>query len=181
MGLFVSAQALAQLTGLSPPTIRLRCGGVPTRTVNRTLQYESKTALQTLLAPDVGDFEHHRTRSEKYRADLLEMELAKVREETLSREEIEKVWVSIAYTIRAKLLALPGVTAREVVSLHEEEEVERVLLVKIEEVLKELETASTEARGHFDSHNEVPGPNEEEDKQKENKTKRHPKGKKKVP
>jgi|GEM_PF-4155599 len=181
---YLSAQTLAALTDLSPPTVRLRCVGVPTRAgKGKTVEYDARAALKMLMTNPREDIEHHRTRNEKFKADILEIELAKLREDTFSREQIEKAWVSAVYSIRAKLLALPGAAASEVVSLREEEEVERVLLAKVDEVLSELERCGVDTmRAHYaaqqeelDRLEEAQGPSGDKKDEKESK------GKKKAP
>jgi hypothetical protein len=138
---FASASELAHLTGISPPTVRLRCIGVETQKRVNGIEYNTRQALDAIFnRSDESnlDFEKERARSEKYRADLLEMDRAVRRKEFLPRSEVVRESTAIAANIRSKLLTLPASVALELSGLHSAEQIQAFLMRKVEGVLTEL-------------------------------------------
>ncbi|NRA68530.1 MAG: hypothetical protein HRU19_28855 [Pseudobacteriovorax sp.] len=86
------------------------------------------------------DFEQ--ARLAKANADLKELELARQRAESLDAKTVEKEWMKLARTIRAKVMLLPGELANELTGVESKKEIEEITRNHCEQTLRELSGVS---------------------------------------
>jgi len=111
-------------------------------------QYELVPAIQgyirylkerSIKADTSGDdYNAHRTRLTKARADLAEMEKEQIREQLIPAGDVERAWIDVSQNMRQKLLAFPQRVAPEVYAAEKLIEVKSILKDNIYDALKEI-------------------------------------------
>ena len=84
------------------------------------------------------DYNAHRTRLTKTRADLAEMEKAQIQNQLIPADDVERAWIDVSQNMRQKLLAFPQKVAPEVYAAEKLVEVKSILKDNIYDALKEI-------------------------------------------
>jgi phage terminase Nu1 subunit (DNA packaging protein) len=86
----------------------------------------------------IADFNHARARNETAKAELAEMESAKIRGSLVEAESVRLFAADLGATFRAALEVLPDRLASELVALQDVESIRAVLVENFEQVLADL-------------------------------------------
>jgi len=85
-----------------------------------------------------GDTNKERARLLKNQADEKEMIVAEMRANLIPKEQVDTAWAEITGAMRAKMLAIPGKCAHEVVTAKDYKEANGILKKSVDEALTEL-------------------------------------------
>lgn len=139
-----SINQLAALTGKAAQTVRKRLIGLePVEKRGAAIIYDTRQALPLIYEAGVGladanNYEVEKARSEKNRADKLEMENAKTRGDFIDRADVIAALQKSFAAVRAKLLAIPTKAAPVVITLGDIPLAQRALKKFIHDALDEL-------------------------------------------
>lgn len=162
--MFVSATQLAKEFGVSTARIsQLRVQGLPGQTNGKFDLLKCfrwyvnflQNALAHRSVPEGGS--GHRgimeARRRKLQADaeVRELELAKLRRELIAAPDVERRWIEIASTIRARLLAVGSRIAPRIVGEADRSRIERQIDGEIRQALTELATENRTRASTFPS------------------------------
>jgi phage terminase Nu1 subunit (DNA packaging protein) len=120
--------------GVIPKAERGRYELVPA--VQGYIKYLKERSIRADTSGD--DYNAHRTRLTKTRADLAEMEKAQIQEQLIPAADVEKAWIDVSQNMRQKLLAFPQRVAPEVYAAEKLVEVKSILKENIFDALKEI-------------------------------------------
>lgn len=81
------------------------------------------------------------------KADMRELELAKMRGELVAVEAVRKTWTSVLSRLRARIIAFKGSLAPRLVALDTPREVKAVLDVSFDELIEELQGTADDLEG----------------------------------
>ena len=90
------------------------------------------------------DYNAHRTRLTKVRADMAEIEKAQIEEQLIPSSDVENAWLEVSQNMRQKLLAFPQRVSPEVYAAEKLVEVKTILKDHIYDALQEI--ANVEVR-----------------------------------
>jgi phage terminase Nu1 subunit (DNA packaging protein) len=132
----LTPQRVTQLVneGVIPRKERGRYELVPV--VRGYIKYLRERGLRADVSGD--DYNAHRTRLTKVKADLAEMEKAQIEEQLIPAADVEAAWMEVAQNMRQKLLAFPQRVAPEVYAAEKLVEVKSVLKDNIYDALQEI-------------------------------------------
>lgn len=132
----LTPQRVLQLVkeGVIPKKDRGRYELVPV--VRGYIKYLRERGLRADVHGD--DYNAHRTRLTKVKADLAEMEKAQIEEQLIPAADVEAAWVEVAQNMRQKLLAFPQRVAPEVYAAEKLVEVKSILKDNIYDALQEI-------------------------------------------
>jgi phage terminase Nu1 subunit (DNA packaging protein) len=103
-----------------------------------TVRAYCKYLQEAAQAHDAGGLQGERARLTKSRADIAEIERAKLAGDLLSKDDVRSMNVAIASTIKTRMLSVPRKYAPRLVMIKNAREVEIILQPGIEEALEEL-------------------------------------------
>jgi phage terminase Nu1 subunit (DNA packaging protein) len=132
----LTPQRVLQLVnqGVIPKKERGRYELVPV--VRGYIKYLRERGLRADVSGD--DYNAHRTRLTKVKADLAEMEKAQVEEQLIPSADVEAAWMEVAQNMKQKLLAFPQRVAPEVYAAEKLVEVKSILKDHIYDALQEI-------------------------------------------
>jgi phage terminase Nu1 subunit (DNA packaging protein) len=132
----LTPQRVTQLVneGVIPRKERGRYELVPV--VRGYIKYLRERGLRADVSGD--DYNAHRTRLTKVKADLAEMEKAQIEEQLIPAADVESAWMEVAQNMRQKLLAFPQRVAPEVYAAEKLVEVKSLLKDHIYDALQEI-------------------------------------------
>jgi len=132
----LTPQRVTQLVneGIIPRKERGRYELVPV--VRAYIKYLRERAVKSDVHGD--DYNAHRTRLTKARADMAEMEKAQIEEQLIPADDVEKVWIEVSQNMRQKLLALPQRAAPECFAAEKLVEVKAILKEQVYDALQEI-------------------------------------------
>ena len=120
--------------GVIPKAERGRYELVPA--IQGYIRYLKERSIKADTSGD--DYNAHRTRLTKARADLAEMEKEQIREQLIPAGDVERAWIDVSQNMRQKLLAFPQRVAPEVYAAEKLIEVKSILKDNIYDALKEI-------------------------------------------
>jgi len=120
--------------GVIPKAERGRYELVPA--VQGYVKYLKERSIRADTSGD--DYNAHRTRLTKAKADMAEMEKAQIEEQLIPANDVEKVWVEVSQNMRQKLLTLPQRAAPEVFAAEKLVEVKSILKEQVYDALQEI-------------------------------------------
>lgn len=120
--------------GVIPKAERGRYELVPA--IQGYIRYLKERSIKADTSGD--DYNAHRTRLTKARADLAEMEKEQIREQLIPASDVERAWIDVSQNMRQKLLAFPQRVAPEVYAAEKLIEVKSILKDNIYDALKEI-------------------------------------------
>jgi phage terminase Nu1 subunit (DNA packaging protein) len=132
----LTPQRVTQLVneGIIPRKERGRYELVPV--VQAYIKYLRERSLKSDVHGD--DYNAHRTRLTKAKADLAEMEKAQIEEQLIPADDVERVWIEVSQNMRQKLLALPQRAAPECYAAEKLVEVKAILKEQVYDALQEI-------------------------------------------
>jgi len=132
----LTPQRVLQLVkeGVIPKKDRGRYELVPV--VRGYIKYLRERGLRADVHGD--DYNAHRTRLTKVKADLAEMEKAQIEEQLIPAADVEAAWVEAAQNMRQNLLAFSQRVAPEVYAAEKLVEVKSILKDNIYDALQEI-------------------------------------------
>lgn len=132
----LTPQRVTQLVneGVIPRKDRGRYELVPA--VRGYIKYLRDRGLRADVSGD--DYNAHRTRLTKVKADLAEMEKAQIEEQLIPSSDVEAAWIEVAQNMKQKLLAFPQRVAPEVYAAEKLVEVKSILKDHIYDALQEI-------------------------------------------
>lgn len=132
----LTPQRVTQLVneGVIPRKERGRYELVPV--VRGYIKYLRERGLRADVSGD--DYNTHRTRLTKVKADMAEMEKAQIEEQLIPSADVEAAWMEVAQNMRQKLLAFPQRVAPEVYAAEKLIEVKSLLKDHIFDALQEI-------------------------------------------
>ena len=132
----LTPQRVLQLVkeGVIPKKERGRYELVPV--VRGYIKYLRERGLRADVHGD--DYNAHRTRLTKVRADMAEIEKAQIEEQLIPIGDVESVWMAVSQNMRQKLLSLPQRAAPEVYAAEKLVEVKSILKDHIYDALGEI-------------------------------------------
>lgn len=125
---------------LDPESVREALGSSKSPTeggVRRGVKVEQKD-------PDPVTFYEARTKAERHRAELLEMESAERRGELISRSDVSQAWATIAVGLRDTALSVPDRVAAQIASESDPIKVHALLTAEMKHLLRLISTPPTE-------------------------------------
>jgi phage terminase Nu1 subunit (DNA packaging protein) len=120
--------------GVIPKAERGRYELVPA--IQGYIRYLKERSIKADTSGD--DYNAHRTRLTKTRADLAELEKAQIEEQLIPASDVERAWIDVSQNMRQKLLAFPQRVAPEVYAAEKLIEVKSILKDNIYDALKEI-------------------------------------------
>jgi len=105
------------------------------------IKYLRELSLETDSPSDLKDA---KLRSEKARAEILELEAATKASELVHKDHVSKIWTSITSLIKAKTLTLPSRVGADVYAARNINEVRSILEDAVQEILIELSETEIE-------------------------------------
>ena len=125
-------QQLSKL-GVIPKVARGRYPLIPA--IHGYIKYLRELSIEADAPSDLKDA---KLRSEKARAEILELEAAEKASELVHKDHASRVWTSITGLIKAKALTLPSRTGADVYAARDLNEVRAILENAVQEILIEL-------------------------------------------
>jgi len=126
--------------GIIPKAERGRYELVPA--VQGYIKYLKERSIKADASGD--DYNAHRTRLTKVRADMAEIEKAQIEEQLIPSSDVENAWLEVSQNMRQKLLAFPQRVSPEVYAAEKLVEVKTILKDHIYDALQEI--ANVEVR-----------------------------------
>lgn len=120
--------------GVIPRKERGRYELVPV--VRGYIKYLRERGLRSDVSGD--DYNTHRTRLVKTKADLAELEKAQIEEMLIPASDVEKAWIDVSQNMRQKLLAVPQRLSPDVFAAEKLTEVKAILKEGIYDALEEI-------------------------------------------
>ena len=99
------------------------------------------------------DYNAHRTRLTKVRADMAEIEKAQIEEQLIPSSDVENAWLEVSQNMRQKLLAFPQRVSPEVYAAEKLVEVKTILKDHIYDALQEIANVEVRVTKPIRSHN----------------------------
>ena len=132
----LTPQRVTQLVneGIIPRKERGRYELVPV--VRAYIKYLRERGLRSDVSGD--DYNAHRTRLTKAKADMAEMEKAQIEEQLIPSSDVEKVWIEVSQNMRQKMLSLPQRAAPECFAAENLVEVKNILKEQVYDALQEI-------------------------------------------
>lgn len=132
----LTPQRVTQLVneGILPRKERGRYELVPV--VRAYIKYLRERGIRSDVHGD--DYNAHRTRLTKAKADMAEMEKAQIEEQLIPANDVEKVWFEVSQNMRQKLLSLPQRAAPECFAAEKLVEVKNILKEQVYNALQEI-------------------------------------------
>jgi phage terminase Nu1 subunit (DNA packaging protein) len=120
--------------GIIPRKERGRYELVPV--VRGYIKYLRERGVRSDVSGD--DYNTHRTRLIKTKADLAELEKAQIEEKLIPADDVEKAWSDVSQNMRQKLLSLPQRISPEIYAAEKLVEVKAILKEGIYDALEEI-------------------------------------------
>jgi len=132
----LTPQRVLQLVkmGVIPKKERGRYELVPV--VRGYIKYLRERGIRSDVSGD--DYNTHRTRLTKVKADIAEMEKAQIEEQLIPAGDVERAWMDVSQAMRQKLLSFPQRVAPEVYAAEKLPQVKQILQSAIYEALNEI-------------------------------------------
>lgn len=132
----LTPQRVTQLVneGIIPRKERGRYELVPV--VRSYIKYLRERGIRSDVHGD--DYNAHRTRLTKAKADMAEMEKAQIEEQLIPSGDVEKVWIEVSQNMRQKILSLPQKAAPECFAAEKLIDVKNILKEQVNDALQEI-------------------------------------------
>ena len=111
------------------------------KAIHGYIKYLRELSLESDAPSDLKDA---KLRSEKARAEILELEAATKAGELVHKDHVSKIWTSITSLIKAKTLTLPSRVGADVYATRNLNEVRSILEDAVQEILIELSETEIE-------------------------------------
>lgn len=143
----LTASQLVILTGKSHRTVSAKLMGVQVvRRDKGAVYYHPRKALEAIFESDTdkGVYEDEaqllkqKLKAETHRAEKARIEVELLRNESLKTDNVERAWIKMFSTFRAKSLSIPTKVSLELVGEKDVHKIERRLREAQEEALNEL-------------------------------------------
>ena len=139
-----SINELANMTGRDRRTVARRLESLPSKPgANRAKLYDTRAALQRIIAPTGADGEQLDPAQEKAaldraRRELVELDVQRRRRDLVEVEAVISAWSTQVQIAKSRMMALPARLAPDMVRATDQREAERHIRREINAVLEEL-------------------------------------------
>jgi hypothetical protein len=143
----LSIDQLVIVTGKSRKTVQVKIAKLkPDRQDNKGFYYSTKDAVAAIMQSDLekdsnqdeAQLLKEKLKLETNKAEKSRIQLSLLKKEALPLSSVEKTWVKMLSTFRAKLLAIPSKISLELVGKKDVHEIEDRFTETLHEALSEL-------------------------------------------